>query len=123
MPKSNTVLKVLLKYDPSKVNSPDERNSNTPLHWAVVFGNFEVARILLKFGASRSQRNKDGKIPLDLAKREDFNRWVQLLNSSARSKWKMVYYLCKFVKREQSNKDVRRDSLADVSIITKGTWI
>ena len=123
MPKSNTVLKVLLKYDPSKVNSEDERNNNTPLHWAVVFGNFEVARILLKFGASRSQRNKDGKIPLDLAKREDFNRWVQLLNSSARSKWKMVYYLCKFVKREKPNNEERRDSLADVSIITKGTWI
>ena len=84
--------------------------------------------MLLKFGASRSLRNKDGKIPLDLAKREDFNRWVQLLNSSARSKWKMVYYLCKFVKREENqnssrNDDVRRDSLADVSIITKGTWI
>ena len=69
-------------------------------------------------------RNKDGKIPLDLAKREDFNRWVQLLNSSARSKWKMVYYLCKFVKRDENpNNDARRDSLADVSIITKGTWI
>ena len=84
--------------------------------------------MLLKFGASRSLRNKDGKIPLDLAKREDFNRWVQLLNSSARSKWKMVYYLCKFVKRKENpnssrNDDVRRDSLADVSIITKGTWI
>ena len=56
MPKSNAVLKVLLKYDASKVNSADEKNNNTPLHWAVVFGNFEVARMLLKFGASRSLR-------------------------------------------------------------------
>lgn len=40
---------------------------NTALHWAAMRGHVEVVKALLAQGASRMLRNRQGKVPIDLA--------------------------------------------------------
>jgi len=39
----------------------------TPLHWAAEEGHFEVAQLLLRFGAKLDVRNRQGETAVDLA--------------------------------------------------------
>ena len=61
-----TQVKSLLDEDPSQVNAKDGAE-RTPLHYAVITGNIELARLFIDKGAKLSARNSDGDTPLNLA--------------------------------------------------------
>ena len=44
----------------------------TPLHLAVLSGNSKIVRRLLIKGAKKDAKDKEGKLPVDLAKINDF---------------------------------------------------
>ena len=50
------------------VDTRDDVNGWTPLHFAAVDGHKEVAELLITKGASVNAKDKDGRTPLDLAK-------------------------------------------------------
>ena len=56
----------LLDEDPSQVNAKDGAE-RTPLHYAVILGNIELAQLCIDKGAKLSVRNSDGDTPLNLA--------------------------------------------------------
>ena len=60
-------------------NEMDQQFGCTPLHLGVNSGNFKVVRRLLSKGANPKIRNKDGKLPLDLALDGEYEGIVSLL--------------------------------------------
>ncbi len=66
----------LIKYLMEKGSNIEEKNveGNTPLHMAAVSDNETLVKLLLENGASSTQfmKNKDGKIPLELARHNKY---------------------------------------------------
>ncbi|MFP3032501.1 MAG: ankyrin repeat domain-containing protein, partial [Wolbachia sp.] len=57
----------LLLTSGSKVNSKNERPSNTPLHFAVLNGDIEIVKMILDKGANINAKNQYGRTPLHYA--------------------------------------------------------
>ncbi|XP_065573462.1 serine/threonine-protein phosphatase 6 regulatory ankyrin repeat subunit C-like [Artemia franciscana] len=64
--KNTAIAKLLLNYD-CKVNIENEKLTDTPLHLAVISGDFEVIKMVLDKGADVNARDIYGKSPLHLA--------------------------------------------------------
>jgi len=78
-------LEDLLRADPSVVMTRDSIG-NTPLHWAVIFGDAEAIDLLVEAGADLHAVSKDGSTPLCNAVRSYFSSptiCVQLLEAGA----------------------------------------
>ena len=54
------------------LNIPDKDGGLTPLHLAVISGNTRIVRKLLVRGANRNIRDKQNKLPIDLAIENEF---------------------------------------------------
>jgi len=63
----------------SQINLQDKESGLTPLHLGVISGNPRVVRRLLIKGAKKDIKNKEGKLPLDLAKDNEYDNIVLLL--------------------------------------------
>ncbi|KAG9141869.1 hypothetical protein Leryth_013986 [Lithospermum erythrorhizon] len=73
--------KVLLDAG-AKVDSLD-KNKNTALHYAAGYGRKECVALLLENGAAVTLQNMDGKTPLDVAKLNNQNDVLKLLEKDA----------------------------------------
>lgn len=61
------VMKVMeLLVDGADLNAMDY-HGGTPLHYAALMGNADVAELLIKHGANPNAKNKDGLMPLHVA--------------------------------------------------------
>lgn len=73
------VSKVILSIEKgANVNSRDS-DGDTPLHLAVMFNNYEVAKVLITYGANVNARNKKGLTPIDIAKEKGYTELYSLL--------------------------------------------
>ncbi|GAA0184673.1 hypothetical protein LIER_31961 [Lithospermum erythrorhizon] len=73
--------KVLLEAG-AKVDALD-KNKNTALHYAAGYGRKECVALLLENGAAVTLQNMDGKTPLDVAKLNNQNEVLKLLEKDA----------------------------------------
>jgi ankyrin repeat protein len=64
-------VEMLLKNDPKLLESKDEKQGGTPLHFAVLFGRASIVKLLLSAKAQVNPRAKDGMTPLHLAAAND----------------------------------------------------
>ncbi|XP_046983122.1 poly [ADP-ribose] polymerase tankyrase-1-like [Schistocerca americana] len=71
----------LLAASSANHNAKD-KNGNTPLHDAARRGHPDAATALLEAGADREVRNANGDTPLDLAKRNNYQRLIDILGSN-----------------------------------------
>lgn len=53
----------------------------TPLHWAACFGHLDVVKFLVNRGADMNARDKDDKMPLDIARTKGYAQIVEFLSS------------------------------------------
>jgi ankyrin repeat protein len=60
-----------------------DKNKNTPLHYAAGYGRKECVDLLLKHGAAVTLQNMDGKTPIDVAKLNNQNEVLTLLEKDA----------------------------------------
>lgn len=72
----------LLAQGPALLNQGDVAFGATPLHWAALRGQADVAKLLLAQGADVNVRNKDGETPLQVAERAKRSDVAQLLKSA-----------------------------------------
>jgi ankyrin repeat protein len=79
--KGNTKMVTLLLDGGADINAKDE-NDFTPLHWAVNQHRVSLAESLLKRGADRNARDKKGRTALQLAKENQFEDIVTILNTA-----------------------------------------
>ncbi|XP_074561144.1 ankyrin repeat domain-containing protein 2A-like [Curcuma longa] len=70
-------VKVLLEAG-ATVNALD-KNKNTPLHYAAGYGRKECVALLLEHGAAVTLQNLDGKTPIDVAKLNNQDEVLKLL--------------------------------------------
>ncbi|KAF8777580.1 Poly [ADP-ribose] polymerase tankyrase-2 like protein [Argiope bruennichi] len=85
---SNSILSMAKESDVGKVyevvqngcgiNDSDDLG-NTPLHYASQFGNITVVKLLLDFGAIYIAKNKQGKIPLQVADNSDIKALLNIV--------------------------------------------
>ena len=61
------VMEFLLQSPGVDVNSQDERNDFTALHYAAMYGKGEAAYLLMRHGASLTLRTFSGWLPIDFA--------------------------------------------------------
>ncbi|KAL0454440.1 UNVERIFIED_CONTAM: Ankyrin repeat domain-containing protein 2B [Sesamum latifolium] len=66
----------------AKVDGLD-KNKNTPLHYAAGYGRKDCVELLLKNGAAVTLQNLDGKTPIDVAKLNNQNEVLTLLEKDA----------------------------------------
>ncbi|PIN09643.1 Myotrophin [Handroanthus impetiginosus] len=66
----------------AKVDALD-KNKNTPLHYAAGYGRKDCVELLLKNGAAVTLQNLDGKTPIDVAKLNNQNEVLTLLERHA----------------------------------------
>ncbi|KZV14744.1 hypothetical protein F511_41152, partial [Dorcoceras hygrometricum] len=66
----------------AKVDALD-KNKNTPLHYAAGYGRKDCVELLLSNGAAVTLQNLDGKTPIDVAKLNDQNEVLKLLEKDA----------------------------------------
>ena len=65
----------------------EDEEGNTALHHAVLVGNLAMVQGLMNEGACEYAQNKQGKIPLDLARRKRNREIVTLLGSELKGRW------------------------------------
>lgn len=70
----------LLKHG-ANINEQSRAERYTPLHFATHNRNAVMMKEILKRGAKRNMRNKDGLTPLDLAKKLKYAEGIKLLSS------------------------------------------
>lgn len=63
------ILKVRTKLTLIDLNWCDLPAKMTSLHWATLHGHIEIVRLLLKAGASQTEKNKEGDTAMDIAKK------------------------------------------------------
>lgn len=78
---SPTLVRALLDRG-AKVNVAEPHLGFTPLHSACKWGNVELARILLEFGASQNVKCKGGSFPLQLTPDQYLSEMTSLFKSS-----------------------------------------
>jgi hypothetical protein len=66
-------VKRLLSIRNINVNVKDDESESTPLHWAAMDGNVEIARLLLQNGAEVNAKSNRGYTPLHYAAEQDDN--------------------------------------------------
>ena len=71
-------INALLKENPDLASSKDY-GGETPLHWAAIKGNKEVAELLLKYKADVNAKNTAGETPLHIAARHGHLEIAELL--------------------------------------------
>ncbi len=74
----------LLSQNPEQTRRLDSAE-RTPLHWAVEFGEIEIARLLLRAGSLMEHTNWQGERPLDVAASKGRNDIAELLVKSGAS--------------------------------------
>jgi len=62
-----TILHMLINYGKSNINQQETSSLCTPLHLAVFFKQYQFIIILLKLGADKEIKNKNGLTPLEMA--------------------------------------------------------
>ncbi len=78
--KRNNISKVVsLVSEGIDINTRDEKNGWTALHYAVYYGYYKTAKYLLENGALTEVRNKDGETPLHIAVKKGNIKLVKLL--------------------------------------------
>jgi ankyrin repeat protein len=55
------------------VHETDDESASTPLHYAASFGRAEAVKALLRHGADRTRKNRNGMTPADVARANDQN--------------------------------------------------
>jgi ankyrin repeat protein len=70
---------ILLLKAGAQISAPDDTYGMTPLHFAALFQNVAVAKILLEAGANVTLKDKKGKTPLDYAESSEM---IKLLTAS-----------------------------------------
>ena len=80
------MLDLLVTESGANLDAEDEEG-NTPLHHAVMVGNLAMVQGLTNLGACEYTQNKQGKIPLDLARRRKNREIVAILGSELKGKW------------------------------------
>ncbi|MGM0368830.1 MAG: ankyrin repeat domain-containing protein [Bacillota bacterium] len=78
------VTKLLIEAG-AKVNFKDKKLGMTPLMYAAKVGNEKIAKFLIEAGANIDQTNKEEKTALDLAKKENNKKMVQLLKKAIKN--------------------------------------
>jgi len=74
------VVKILLESKRIRVDEGLRRSMRTPLHVAAENNELEVARELLAAGANKHARSRRGRTAMDMARRENLDEMVALLN-------------------------------------------
>ena len=65
----------------AEVNASNSSSLRTPLHWATLNGNTEIARMLIDKGAAVNVKELSGKTPLCLATTNGHSDTARLLQS------------------------------------------
>lgn len=68
-------MEFLLKKKVLKINSVNA-DGETPLHIAARYNQLDTVKILLKYGASRTITDKNGKIPMELTDNGNIGNWL-----------------------------------------------
>jgi ankyrin repeat protein len=76
----NIDIVILLIENGYDINAIGPANGYTPLHDAVMANNAEAAKVLLKYGARRDIKGKDGLTPLEKAKKENKTELIKILS-------------------------------------------
>jgi ankyrin repeat protein len=64
----------------ARINTRDNVNGRTPLHWAVWWGNIQAVQLLLEHGADVNASDKSGKTPSQLISASSEQEIVELLS-------------------------------------------
>lgn len=75
------IANILLEHG-AEVNAP-QADAFTPLHGAAQNGQLEMVQLLLRYGAAPNAHTSDGKSPLDLARAQQHQAVVELLEQAA----------------------------------------
>ena len=71
-------IKVILQKDKKLINSADE-TGYTPLHWALIRQNWDLAKFLISMGADVNTRGADGGSPMHCAANHENTEIIELL--------------------------------------------
>lgn len=71
-------IKVILQKDKKLINSADE-SGYTPLHWALIRQNWDLAKFLISMGANVNARGADGGSPMHCAANHENTEIIKLL--------------------------------------------
>ena len=74
----------LLKANPGLVSSKDYKYGRTPLHWAALYGNNGVVKLLLTKGANVNATDNDRMTPLHLVAKNDRKETARLTLETAK---------------------------------------
>lgn len=71
---------LLTQFPDVNLNSVDNENNRSPLHYAALLKNPGIAKILLSGGADLSLKDSDGETALDIAKRLKDENFIKVIN-------------------------------------------
>jgi ankyrin repeat protein len=76
----NIEVVLLLIENGYDINAVGSANGYTPLHDAVMTNNIAAVKLLIRYGANRNIKGKDGLTPLEKAIKENKGELVKLLS-------------------------------------------
>jgi ankyrin repeat protein len=77
-------VEALLIANPGLVSSKDYKFGRTPLHWAALYGNSDVAELLLAKGANVNAVDQDRMTPLHLVAKNDYKENAKSMLATAK---------------------------------------
>jgi ankyrin repeat protein len=77
-------VETLIKANPGLVSSKDYKYGRTPLHWAALYGNRDVVKLLLARGANVNAVDNDRMTPLHLVAKNDRKETAKLMLETAK---------------------------------------
>ncbi|XP_047481790.1 ankyrin repeat domain-containing protein 12-like isoform X3 [Penaeus chinensis] len=110
-----TALAVLLNHDCNL--SAQARDLSTPLHHAATEGKLDVVKWLVQNGADNTIKDKDGRLPVDRAKKKKHREVVDYLKrAKSRGKSSSVFgTMRKSFRKQKQTKEDRRSSEPNLS--------
>jgi len=85
----SATMHVLLTTGKADINKFDSIRGNTALHFAAYFGQLEMVKMLIKFGA-KIIKNKDGLTAVDIAKDREPDIYKYLINNPEDIEYKEI---------------------------------